>query len=146
LIPASNILCGDLKIQVPHDLYTEPYSLPYIFGHQQRHKSRTLARAAFIRATRCYANVPDFANELQDIQLSFQYNKFEHDFFIDKFQLFLEEFDATELEKLHQGEAYYDQSLYDYLRQNVYNYNQQQKREKLKRLQRQTRQYQWKHS
>ncbi len=104
-----------------------------------------MTRAAFIRATRCYANVSDFVNELQDIQLSFQYNRFKHDYFIHKFQLFLEEFNAIELE-LHTGEPYYDQSLYDYLRQHVYNYNQRQKEAKFKRLRRQAIQYQWKQS
>jgi hypothetical protein len=133
---------GDLKIQVAHDLNTDPYSLPYVFGHQ-RHKYATLPEAALIRAVRCCTNVFDFANELEDIQLSFQYNRFSKDFFIDKFRLFLKEFDATKLGKLHDGEAYYDQSLYDYLRQNVFNYNQLQKRAKLRRCERQTIQYHW---
>jgi hypothetical protein len=134
---------GDLKTQVAHHLNTEPYSLPYVFGHQQR-QYRTLARAALIRATQCYINVSDFANELKEIQLSFQYNRFADDFFIYKFQLFLEEFNSTELE-LHKGDAYYNQSLYDDLRQNVYNYNQRQKKTKIKRFRQQTIQYRWKH-
>jgi hypothetical protein len=138
---------GDLKIQVAHDINIEPYSLPYVFGYSQRHHSHysTLLRATFIRAVRCYADVFDFANELQDIQLSFQYNGFEQDFFVDKFQLFLEEFHTQEL-KLHYGETYYDQSLYDYLRDNIFNYNQKQKRAKLKQLRQQTMQYRWPYS
>ena len=134
---------GDLKIQVAHDLNTDPYSLPYVFGHRG-HQYSTLPEAALIRAVRCCADVFDFANELEDIQLSFQHNRFSKHFFMDKFRLFLEEFDVTELAKLQNGEAYYDQSLYDYLRQNVSNYNQLQKRVKLKRCQRQTAQYRWK--
>lgn len=134
---------GALKIQVVHDLNTDPYALPYVFGHRGQ-KYSTLPAAAFIRAVRCCADVFDFANELEDIQLSFQYNRFPTHFFVDKFRLFLEEFDATELTKLLDGEASYDQSLYDYLRQNVSNYNQLQRRLKLKRCQRQTAHYRWK--
>ena len=134
---------GALKIQVAHDLNTDPYSLPYVFGHRGQ-KYSTLPAAAFIRAARCCADVFEFANELEDIQLSFQYNRFPKHFFVDKFRLFLEEFDATALTKLLDGEASYDQSLYDYLRQNVSNYNQLQRRLKLKRCQRQTAHYRWK--
>ncbi len=136
---------GDLKIEVAHDLNTEPYSLPYVFGHPQ-HQYSTLPRVAFMRAARCYSNVFDFANELHDIQLSFQYNGFQTDFFIEKFQLFLEEFDTIELKNLHYGEAYYDQSLYDHLRQMIFNYNQNEKKTKIKRCQRQTIQDRWPHS
>jgi len=140
----------DLQMQVAHDLMnTEPYSLPYVFGHhhhhhqQQQHDSfTTLLRASFIRAVRCYSDVCDFASELEDIQLSFQYNRFEPDFVIDQLKLFLQEFDATKLE-IYYGEYYYDQSLYDYLRANVFNYNQTEKQVKIKHLQRQTIQYRW---
>jgi hypothetical protein len=131
---------GHLKFQVAHELDTEPYSLPYVFGHH-RHRYSTLARAALIRAVRCCANVSDFANELQDIQFAFQSNGFKKDFFINKFQLFLKEFDGTKLNKLLNGETYYDQSLYDYLRQVTFNCNQGEKIIKIKRLRRQTLQY-----
>ena len=134
---------GALKTHVAHDLNTDPYALPYVFGHRGQ-KYSTLPAAAFIRAARCCADVFDFANELEDIQLSFQHNRFPNHFFVDKFRLFLEEFDAIELTKLQDGEAYYDQPPYDYLRQNVSNYNQLQKRLKLKRCQRQTAHYRWK--
>ncbi|CAF4059560.1 unnamed protein product, partial [Rotaria sp. Silwood2] len=100
---------GDLKIQVAHDLNIEPYSLPYVFGHP-RNRYQTLLRAALLRATRCCTNVVDFANELQHIQLSFQYNRFTNDFIIDKIQLYFEEFSTPTL-KIHCGEQYYDQSL-----------------------------------
>ena len=136
-------LDGALKIQVAHDLDIEPYALPYVFGHP-RHQYSTLPRAALMRAVRCCADVSRFANELEDLRLSFEYNGFEEDFFRDKLQLFLEEFDAVELNALQHGEAYYDQSLYDDLRQNVSNYNQRQKKATLKRLQRQTMSYRWK--
>ena len=137
-------LNGDLKIQVAHDLDIEPYALPHVFGHP-RHQYSSLPRAALIRAVRCCADVSRFANELEDLRLSFAYNGFDEDFFADKFELFLEEFDSVKLNALQNGEAYYDQSLYDYLRQNVSNYNQQQKKSTLKRLQRQTMAYRWKH-
>ena len=133
-------LDGDLKIQVAHDLDIEPYALPYVFGHP-RHQYSTLPRATLVRAVRCYTDVSHFANELKDLRLSFEYNGFEADFFTDKLQLFLEEFDAVDLEALQQGEAYYDQSLYDDLRQNVSNYNHRQKKATLKRLRRQTMSY-----
>ena len=138
-------LDGDLKIQVAHDLDIEPYALPYVFGHP-RHQYSSLPRAALMRAVRCCADVSRFANELEDLRLSFEYNGFEEDFFNDKLQLFLEEFDAGELGALHYGETQYDQSLYDYLRENVFNGHQQQKKATLKRLQRQTMSYRWKHS
>ena len=136
---------GDLKIQVAHDLDIEPYALPYVFGHP-RHQYSSLPRTALMRAVRCCADVSRFANELEDLRLSFEYNGFQADFFTDKLQLFLEEFDAVELEALHCGETYYDQSLYDCLRENVFNNNQRQKKANLKRLQRQTMSYRWKHS
>jgi hypothetical protein len=135
---------GNLKIQVAHDLNTESYSLPYVFGHPQ-HQYETLSRAALIRAVRCCTNVFDFVNELEDIQLSFQHNRFKEDFFIDKFLSFLEEFDSIKLKNLFCGEAYYDQSLYDYLREVTFNHNQCLKRAKIKRYQQQTLQYRWKH-
>ena len=138
-------LDGDLKIQVAHELDIEPYALPYVFGHP-RHQYASLPRAALMRAVRCCADVSRFANELEDLQLSFEYNGFEADFFTDKFQLFLEEFDAVELGALQCGETYYDQSLYDCLRENVFNDNQRQKKATLKRLRRQTMSYRWKHS
>ena len=133
---------GDLKIQVAHDLNIEPHTLPYVFGHP-RHQYSTLPRAALMRAVQCCADVSRFANELDDLRLSFEYNRYKEDFFIDKLRLFLEEFNAVELGALHCGETYYDQSLYDYLRQNVVNYNQRQKKAKLKRLHRQTMSYRW---
>ncbi|CAF2890422.1 unnamed protein product [Rotaria sp. Silwood2] len=133
---------GNLKFQVAHDLNTDPYSLPYVFGHQS-HDYSTLPREVLIRAIQCYAIVSDFANELEDIQLSFQYNRFEKNFFKNKFERFLKEFNATELNKIHYGEAYYDQSAYDSLRRNVFNYNQGLKKAKIKRCQRQTIQYRW---
>lgn len=133
-------LDGDLKTQVAHDVDIEPYSLPYVFGHP-RHQYSTLPRAALMRAVRCCADVSRFANELEDLRLSFEYNGFEEDFFTDKLQLFLEEFDSGELDALQYGEAYYDQSRYDYLRQNVFNYTQWQRKAKLKRSQRQTSSY-----
>jgi hypothetical protein len=136
-------LNGDLKIQVAHDLDIEPYALPHVFGHP-RHQYSSLPRAALIRAVRCCADVSRFANELEDLRLSFEYNGFKEDFFRDKLQLFLGEFDSVELNALHHGEAYYDQSLYDCLRQNVSNYNQRQKKTMLKRLRRQTMSYRWK--
>jgi len=136
---------GDLKIQVAHNVDIEPHALPYVFGHP-RHQYSTLPRATLVRAVRCCTDVSHFANELEDLRLSFEYNGFEADFFRDKFQLFLEEFDAVNLEALQRGEAYYDQSLYDHLRQNVFNYNQGEKKANLKRLQRQTISYRWKHS
>ena len=138
-------LDGDLKIQVAHDLDIEPYALPYVFGHP-RHQYSTLPRATLVRAVRCCVDVSRFANELEDLRLSFEYNGFEEDFFTDKLQLFLEEFDAVELGALHCGETYYDQSLYDCLRENVFNGHQQQKKATLKRLQRQTMSYRWKHT
>jgi hypothetical protein len=128
---------GDLNIQVAHDVDTEPYSLPYVFGHR-RHQYSTLPRAALIRAVRCCADVARFANELEHLRLSFEYNGFQEDFFTDELQLFLEEFDSVALDTLQHGEAYYDQSRYDYLRQNVSNYNQQQRKARLKRCQRKT--------
>jgi hypothetical protein len=136
---------GDLKIHVANNLNIEPYALPYVFGHHPQHQYDTLLRAALIRATQCCADVFDFANELEDLELSFQYNRFKKDYFLDKFQLFLEEFAATDL-KLYNGETYYNQSLYDYLRQNISNYNHKQKKAKLKRCQRQTIQYRWQRS
>ena len=107
----------NLKIQVAHHLNIEPYALPYIYGHP-RNKYRTLIRSALLRATRCYDNVSDFANELIDIQLSFKHNQFSHDFVLYKTISFLEEFDADHL-KVHYGEAYYDQHLYEKLRHKV---------------------------
>ena len=136
-------LDGDLNIQVAHDLDIEPYALPYVFGHP-RHQYSSLPRAALMRAVRCCTDVSRFANELEDLRLSFEYNGFKEDFFRDKLQLFLEEFDSVELNALQHGEAYYDQSLYDNLRQNVSNYNQRQKKTMLKRLRRQTMSYRWK--
>ena len=136
---------GDLKTQVVHNLNIEPYALPYVFGHRQ-YQYTTLLRAALIRAARCYVNVFDFANELEDLQLSIQYNKFPKDFFINEFQLFLNEFNSIELKNLPYGETYYDQSLYDSLREIVVNHNQSVKKSKIKRLQRQTTQYRWKHN
>jgi hypothetical protein len=121
-------LDGDLKIQAAHNLGIEPYALPFVFGHP-RHQYSSLPRAALMRAVRCCADVSRFANELEDLRLSFEYNGFEEDFFTDKLQLFLEEFDTVGLKALHCGEAYYDQSLYDRLRENVFNENQPQKRQ-----------------
>ncbi|CAF1110699.1 unnamed protein product [Didymodactylos carnosus] len=136
----------------------------YLFGHPRhqysslpraalvqavrcpRHQYSSLPQAALVQAVRCCTDVSSFANELEDMPLLFEYNGFEEDFFIVKLQLFLEEFDTVQLEELHYGEAYYDQSLYDYLRQNVFNYNQGQKKVLLKRLQRQTISYRWKRS
>ena len=71
----------NLKVQVAHHLNAEPYVLPYIYGYP-RNKYRTVIRSALLRATRCYQNVSDFANELLDIQLSFKHNRFLHDFII----------------------------------------------------------------
>ena len=89
-----------------------------------------------MRAVRCCADVSHFANELEDLRLSFAYNGFDGDFFTDKLHLFLEEFDSVERDTLHYGEAYDDQSRYDYLRENVSNDNQRQRKAKLKRCQR----------
>ncbi|CAF3857895.1 unnamed protein product [Rotaria sp. Silwood1] len=118
-------LDGNLKIKVVHQLNTEPYSLPYVVGHP-RHKYHSLLRAALLRATRCYANVFDFVNELVDIQLSFQYNRFSNDFIIDQIQLFLKEFGESQM-NVHGGEKFYDQSLYDHLRHHVFKYHQREK-------------------
>ena len=135
---------GHLRIEVAHDLSTEPYTLPYVFGYSKHH-SRTWPRAAFIRAVRCCASVFDFANELEDMQLSFEHNRFDKDYFINEFHQFLKEFDSIQLKNLLCGEAYYNQSLYDYLREVAYNDHQTQKRLKIKRCQRQTIQYRWKY-
>ncbi|CAF2907439.1 unnamed protein product [Rotaria sp. Silwood2] len=136
-------LDGNLKIQVVHQLNTEPYALPYVVGHS-RHKYHSLIRVALLRATRCYTYVFDFVNELEDIQLSFQYNRFSNDFIIDQIQLFLEEFGVSQM-NVHGGEKFYDQSLYDHLRQHVIKYHQREKRLKLKRC-RKIVQHQCKHS
>ncbi len=69
------MISGNLKIQVAHSLDIEPYSLPFVFGHQ-RNKYKTLFRAALIRAARCYTTVFDFPNEFQHLQLSFRHNRF----------------------------------------------------------------------
>jgi hypothetical protein len=132
---------GDLKIQINHDSNTEPYALPYIYGHQFNNY-HTLARAAFIRATRCYTNIYEFANEFEDIQLAFLNNMNNPNFLIDKYLLFLQEFDATDL-KIHWGEDYYNQSLYDYLRQNITSYHHSEIRNRIKKYYRQTIQYRW---
>ena len=134
---------GDLKTQVAHDLNTDPYALPYVFGHT-RHQYQTLPRATFFRAIRCYANVSDFASELEYMEFSFQYNRFPKNFLMHKFQLFLQEFNSTQLQNLFYCEPFYTQSLYDYLRQKVFNYNQDHKKVKLKRFQRQTPRDRWK--
>ncbi|CAF2935437.1 unnamed protein product [Rotaria sp. Silwood2] len=124
---------GDLKTQVNHNRNTEPYSLPYVVGHP-RNSYHTLFRATLLRATRCYAQVFDFVNELQDIQLSFQYNRFSNDFISDQIQLFLEEFGVPQM-NVYCGEIFSNQSLYDHLRYNVFNYHQRRKQWKLKRYQ-----------
>ena len=98
---------ADLTIQVAHNEDIEPYAWPYVVGHS-RHPYAILPRAASMRAVRCCADVSHFANEL-------------------------EEFDSVERDTLHYGEAYDDQSRYDYLRQNVSNDNQRQRKAKLKR-------------
>ena len=121
-----------LRTEVVHDLNIEPYSLPYVFGHPPKN-CRTLLRATLIRAVRCYHNVLDFANELFDIELSFQHNGFSNTFISDKIISFLEEFDACQLKTCH-GEQCYDQHLYDRLQQQtVIKYQRRQTIQKLKR-------------
>ncbi|CAF2890491.1 unnamed protein product [Rotaria sp. Silwood2] len=134
---------GDLKTQVVHQLNIDSYSLPYVFGHPRK-KIHTLFRAALLRATRCYAKVSDFATELQRIQSSFQYNRFSHDFIMYKIISFFEEFDVFQM-KVHYGEKFYDQRLYDHLRRKVFKYQRQQKAEKIKRR-RQILKHRYRHS
>ena len=113
-----------LRTKVAHQLSIDPYSLPYIFGHA-RNNYRTLLRAALLRAVRCYINVFDFANELNDLQLSFQNNHFSNDFISYKILSFLEEFNVSQL-KIYHGEEYYDQRLYERLRRKVIQYQRRQ--------------------
>ena len=134
---------GELKTRVVHDFNVESYALPYVVGHRQ-HEYSTLPQAALLRATRCYVNVSDFADEVRNIQTAFQHNRFGHEFFIRKYQSFLEEFEATPLENLAYGAVDHDQSLYDYLRQGVINDNQLKRKAKNRRCQRQTVAYRWK--
>ena len=78
-------------------------------------------------------NVLDFANELFDIQLSFQHNDFLNTFISNNIISFLEEFDACQLKTCH-GEQCYDQHLYDRLQQQtVIKYQRRQTIQKLKR-------------
>ena len=116
---------GTLRTDVAKNVDTEPYSLPFVFGHR-RNKFQTLLRASLIRAARCCANVLDFASEWEDLQLSFQYNRFSSDFIIYQIQSFLEEFQVDHLH-IHLGESYYNQDLYDTLRRNIHLNHQRQK-------------------
>lgn len=119
---------GTLRTDVAKNVDTEPYSLPFVFGHR-RNKSKTLLRASLIRAARCCANVQDFANEWEDLQLSFQCNGFSSDFVIYQLHSLLEEFHVEDLQ-IHLGESYYNQELYETLRRDIRLNHQQQKTRK----------------
>ena len=108
---------GHLRTNVAHHLHTEPYSLPYVFGHPRYHY-KTLLRAALIHAVQCCSTVFTFANEVHDLQLSFQYNNFSNELIRETIDLFLQEFATPQL-KIYLDETYYDQELYDHLRKNV---------------------------
>jgi hypothetical protein len=116
---------GTLRTNVAKNVDTEPYSLPFVFGHR-RNKFLTLLRASLIRAASCCANVLDFASEWEDLQLSFQYNRYSNDFIIYQIQSFLEEFQVHD-HQIHLGESYYNQELYETLRRNIHLYHQRQK-------------------
>lgn len=122
---------GELAFKIVHDLNTEPYSLPYVFGYPCD-KYATLLRAILLRATICYVNVDDFVNELQYMELSFQNNRFSNDFIQENIQSFLNEFDASTF-KIHCGKEYCHQSLYNQLRENIFKYNRRCEMKQIKR-------------
>ena len=67
--------------RVAHHVNTDSNSLPYVYGHHQWHEYSILLRTVLIRAARCCTDVFDFANEFQHTQLSFEYNRFNRDFY-----------------------------------------------------------------
>ena len=121
----------NLKIQIAHDLNVELYALPYLFGHPPN-EYQTMLRMALLCVVRCYANVSDFANELLGVQLSFLHNRFSNDFIRNKIVSFLEEFNIPHL-KIYSGEKFYNQQLFNCLRQRVCKYQRRQTTAKTKR-------------
>ncbi|CAF1336877.1 unnamed protein product [Adineta steineri] len=111
---------GKLKTKVARNLNTDAYSLPYVYGHRRFH-FLTLLHAALIRATQCCSELFEFINECNDLQISFQYNGFDNNYFTRTLRLFLQEFHIDNL-KIQSGEVFYDPNLYQQLRRSVFDY------------------------
>jgi hypothetical protein len=104
---------GRLYTNVHHKLTTQPYVLPYVFGHAQVIYSNWL-RAALVRAARYCSSVRGFDQERIYIEMTFLVNGYSLEFVRSRIKQFFFHYDVTVLN------LNLDQVLYDTLRRRVF--------------------------
>lgn len=104
--------------QVYHDWKYEPYIMPTIYDAVSFSKWNTV-QMALLRAILCCSDLEDFQQERQYIEFSFLFNHFCYDYIRECFEKCFAYFHVSHF-MLHQ-----DQAIYQKLRRNVRQYNQE---------------------